>query len=405
MNIFDALKDIGLAELKKATEVATADRKKGTTTVVKPKKTVIEPQAALSQITKGLGRGVTQTLKAQTVVQKSKTTSSTGRKAPTQWKIPSTHASRVSNKTQAPAPATKIPPVVSSYNRSRHISFIQTAQATRLAKQKAIADATAASTATETTSQTAAETADAQRKSIANPADEGSGHDDASLRAEATAWVQWYRNPVGNEPLIPETWKVTLKSLVDAGYTRIDISVTNREMSYSAGGLTPRTGGEKDAVIVLTESEAEAEESAEIIPPLILSGADIFNIVHQYGDVDEPLRLSNLPALPAGQLQGGVRMLPAGLTGQSIWGAIKKYGAPVVIGAITGWLVDQGVSEEEAAVQAQAMVATAKPTRRRRRRMLTCADREDIMFLKNTLGSGELGKSAISALLSGCNRR
>lgn len=38
--------------------------------------------------------------------------------------------------------------------------------------------------------------------------------------------------------------------------------------------------------------------------------------------------------------------------------------------------------------------------RRRRRRLLTCSDKADIAYLVGQLGQGQLGKAAISALLS-----
>lgn len=38
--------------------------------------------------------------------------------------------------------------------------------------------------------------------------------------------------------------------------------------------------------------------------------------------------------------------------------------------------------------------------RRRRRRLLTCSDKADIAFLHGQLGGGQLGRAAISALLS-----
>lgn len=40
--------------------------------------------------------------------------------------------------------------------------------------------------------------------------------------------------------------------------------------------------------------------------------------------------------------------------------------------------------------------------RRRRKRMLTCSDKSDIAFLRGQLGGGELGRAAITALLSRC---
>lgn len=41
-----------------------------------------------------------------------------------------------------------------------------------------------------------------------------------------------------------------------------------------------------------------------------------------------------------------------------------------------------------------------RPRRRRRRRLLTCSDKADIAYLVGQLGQGQLGKAAISALLS-----
>lgn len=41
-----------------------------------------------------------------------------------------------------------------------------------------------------------------------------------------------------------------------------------------------------------------------------------------------------------------------------------------------------------------------KRPKRRRRRLLTCSDKADIAFLHGQLGSGALGRSAISSLLS-----
>lgn len=45
--------------------------------------------------------------------------------------------------------------------------------------------------------------------------------------------------------------------------------------------------------------------------------------------------------------------------------------------------------------------AVVRPQRRRRRkRLLTCSDKSDIAFLRGQLGGGELGRAAITALLS-----
>ncbi len=40
--------------------------------------------------------------------------------------------------------------------------------------------------------------------------------------------------------------------------------------------------------------------------------------------------------------------------------------------------------------------------RSRRKRLLTCQDKADIAFVTGTLGKGEMGKTAISSLLSRC---
>ncbi len=41
-------------------------------------------------------------------------------------------------------------------------------------------------------------------------------------------------------------------------------------------------------------------------------------------------------------------------------------------------------------------------SRKRRKRMLTCSDKQDIAFLTATLGKGEMAKSAIGSLLANC---
>ncbi len=43
-----------------------------------------------------------------------------------------------------------------------------------------------------------------------------------------------------------------------------------------------------------------------------------------------------------------------------------------------------------------------KKTRRRRKRMLTCADKADIAFITGTLGKGQMAQVAISALITKC---
>jgi hypothetical protein len=46
---------------------------------------------------------------------------------------------------------------------------------------------------------------------------------------------------------------------------------------------------------------------------------------------------------------------------------------------------------------------TEKPRRRRRKRLLTCADRQDITFITATLGKGQMAQTAIASLLARCN--
>lgn len=47
-------------------------------------------------------------------------------------------------------------------------------------------------------------------------------------------------------------------------------------------------------------------------------------------------------------------------------------------------------------------VVTVSKRRRRRKRLLTCQDKADIAFLRGQLGGGEMGRTAISSLLSRC---
>lgn len=48
----------------------------------------------------------------------------------------------------------------------------------------------------------------------------------------------------------------------------------------------------------------------------------------------------------------------------------------------------------------QLGAAQPKRRKRRRRRLLTCSDKADIAFLHGQLGGGQLGRAAISSLLS-----
>jgi hypothetical protein len=92
---------------------------------------------------------------------------------------------------------------------------------------------------------------------------------------------------------------------------------------------------------------------------------------------------------PASIVAGAGRVLGGGAVGTigkwlGIGGAAAAGGA-----AMEAFIDDSG-----------QVVATRPKRRRRRRRMLTCSDRADIAFLRGTLGGGELGKAAITALLS-----
>lgn len=73
-----------------------------------------------------------------------------------------------------------------------------------------------------------------------------------------------------------------------------------------------------------------------------------------------------------------------------------------------GYLVRNGATSSatpqfdvgsEIDVLSQAEARSGK-RRRRRRRLLTCSDKADIAFLHGQLGGGQLGRAAISSLLS-----
>ncbi len=60
--------------------------------------------------------------------------------------------------------------------------------------------------------------------------------------------------------------------------------------------------------------------------------------------------------------------------------------------AVTGTTFPEGANIE--------IVPGLKKNRRRRRKLLTCGDKADIAFLYGQLGGGQLGRAAISSLLS-----
>lgn len=96
--------------------------------------------------------------------------------------------------------------------------------------------------------------------------------------------------------------------------------------------------------------------------------------------------------------------------GTVVAGAGRVLGGGAV-GSIGRWLglggaaAAGGAAMEALVGQDGEIVDVRVKKRRRRRRMLTCSDKADIAFLRGTLGGGELGKSAITAMLtSRCGR-
>ncbi len=116
---------------------------------------------------------------------------------------------------------------------------------------------------------------------------------------------------------------------------------------------------------------------------------------------------------PAGHLAGGG--VGAGLT----FGGVAAGVGRTALGLVTGSVFDTG-SEIEIQSQAQAAATNGEcklfrvdrctgqlvcvKRRRRRKRLLTCSDKADIAFLIGNLGKGDLGKSAVTAILSNCGR-
>ena len=231
--------------------------------------------------------------------------------------------------------------------------------------------------------------------SQANPAAivQSSDDDDAAYIAELAAWIEWKRGGPGQEPTLPLAWRDTLNRIwANADITRLTFESRNGVLFVK--GLTP---AEYEAVYGL--------------PTAISPG---WSIVGSVPNEDEAAGIMGpnppLYSLPALLPTGGPPMTmvagaAAGAISRSgLWQWIKTVGVTAAVSYLTQQLTEQGVAPEEARRQAEMAVESARPKRRRRRRMLTCQDREDILFLKNTLGSGELGKSAIAALLAGCRR-
>lgn len=80
-------------------------------------------------------------------------------------------------------------------------------------------------------------------------------------------------------------------------------------------------------------------------------------------------------------------------------GATGSWAAPTLPRMPEGADIDIVASTE---YELDPVTGEIKPKckRRRRRRLLTASDKSDIAFLRGTLGGGELGRAAISAVLS-----
>lgn len=121
-------------------------------------------------------------------------------------------------------------------------------------------------------------------------------------------------------------------------------------------------------------------------------------MLHEYGYV-------------GGQYQGGIQS-PYGPTGaQSFLPSASTVGQ--VLGTAAGVLINLATGSSSTASNMLTGATfpegskigidpTVGPARRRRRRrkLLTCGDKADIAFLHGQLGSGALGRSAISSLLA-----
>lgn len=227
--------------------------------------------------------------------------------------------------------------------------------------------------------------------------------DDDALEAEVIAWLSWYRRGGnGAEPTIPEAWKSRLLAIPTN--VSVEIRVENRQLEILT--LNAQVGWERQPPAV-TEKVPELPTALQGEFPL-LGGLPMAGFAAWLAKRNLPTTWGRIPS-GIGPYTGGTttHRLPTGRTRTmgSIWGLIKQYGPTVATVLLTDYLVEQGLERVAAEQQAQAAVASAKPPgRRRRRRMLTCSDKEDIMFLKTALGSGQLGRDAITALLSSCKR-
>lgn len=103
---------------------------------------------------------------------------------------------------------------------------------------------------------------------------------------------------------------------------------------------------------------------------------------------------------PSQQIQQGQMVPNQNFLGLST-ATLGSLAGGVLANAIKGY-VQGGTFPEGSPID---IVPTVGPKRRRRRRkLLTCSDKSDIAYLVGQLGTGQLGRSAISSLLSrrGC---
>ena len=94
---------------------------------------------------------------------------------------------------------------------------------------------------------------------------------------------------------------------------------------------------------------------------------------------------------PYGMIWDGVKWVAGGLAGAA--SAIATAG---ITSTATNLVASQPTREQLGAPP----YGYSRRKRRRRRRLLTCSDKADIAYLIGQLGQGQLGKAAISALLS-----
>lgn len=141
------------------------------------------------------------------------------------------------------------------------------------------------------------------------------------------------------------------------------------------------------------------EEEIVVVPPSEPSAKMAWDDNAGGGNVFEP---STMPASTA--TTNGVSMFPFIPGVSALSGAVSTAGA-----AATGIskIFSKGASSTASssaggmkAVEADYSVSRGGRRRRRRRRLLTAQDKADIAFLHGQLGSGQLGRAAISALLS-----